>query len=244
MRTLTPAQRLIVAADYKPTSVGGYKEVRARVVALAEKLHSTGVTLKINSVLRACGYELIKELHDIGVAVFADLKLFDIGETLATDGALLREFRPELLTVVCVAGAAAMTSLKRELPQTEVLGVTVLTSMTEDECERIYSRSVDSAVHQLVRLARQAEIDGLIMSPAEARFIRDSGVEISINTPGIRPSWAIVPGDDQNPDRIMTPARAIGQGVDRIIVGRPILNHASPYDAVMRTIEEITNATI
>lgn len=66
---------------------------------------------------------------------------------------------------------------------------------------------------------------------------------MTINIPAIRPMWVIVPGDDQNPDRIMTPAKAIKAGADRIVVGRPIVNAEKPYDAVMRTIEEIASVT-
>ncbi|HEU0085812.1 MAG TPA: orotidine-5'-phosphate decarboxylase [Candidatus Paceibacterota bacterium] len=242
LKTLTPEEQLIVAADFKPTAPNGMNWVKAQVLALADSLKGTGVYLKVNSALRACGYNLIGEIQSRGLRVFADLKLFDIGETLSTDGALLKEAKPEILTTVCVAGVTAMQALKAELPDTEVLGVTVLTSLKDADTQAMFTCSTEEAVLRFARVAKDAGIDGLISSPNEAEMLRaEFGIVFSLNTPGIRPTWAIVPGDDQNPDRIMTPAKAIKAGADRIVVGRPILQAKNYYTAVMRTIEEIAS---
>lgn len=245
LKPSTPAERLIVAADFKPHPIDikcgeDAAGVRLDVLDLARILKGTGVYLKVNSALRAYGYRLIDEIHSYGLRVFADLKLFDIKETLETDGAFLKKWKPELLTVACVAGVNGMRTLKAALPDTEVLGVTVLTSLNDADTEEMFACPVEEAVMRLAGVAVQAGIDGLVLSPREARRFRTEFVTtMSLNTPGIRPTWAIVPGDDQNPDRIMTTERAIRVGADRVIVGRPITGAASPYDAVMRTIEEI-----
>ncbi|MFZ2887281.1 MAG: orotidine-5'-phosphate decarboxylase [Minisyncoccia bacterium] len=247
MRKLTPAQRLIVAADYQPKGSNGRASVKEQVLRLADDLSGTGVYLKVNSALRAEGYGLIDEIHARGLRVFADLKLFDIPATLATDGALLREAKPELLTTVCTAGVAAMEALKAELPDTEVLGVTVLTSLTNVDTQAMFTCSTEAAVMRCAQLAGYAKIDGLISSPKEAEALRAKfGLLLSLNTPAVRPTFSIVPGDDQNPERIMTPAKAIDAGADRIVVGRPITKPPqgmSSRDAAMRTIEEIASAT-
>jgi len=247
MKTLTPAERLIVAADFKPTAPNGKDWVKDQVLALADSLKGTGVYLKVNSALRACGYDLIGEIQSRGLRVFADLKLIDIRETLSTDGVLIREAKPELLTTMCVAGTAAMQALKAELPETEVLGVTALTSLKDADTQAMFTCSTEEAVMRFAQVAADAEIDGLISSPREVKVLRAKfGLVLSLNTPAIRPMWAIVPGDDQNSDRIMTPAMAIKAGADRIVVGRPITKppqDMSSRDAVMRTIEEITSAT-
>jgi len=242
-KTLTPAQRLIVAADFKPTGPNGREWVRAQVLALADSLEGTGVCLKVNSALRACGYDLISEIQSRGLQVFADLKLLDIGGTLSTDGVLLREFKPELLTTVCVAGVTAMQALKAELPDTEVLGVTVLTSLKLADTEAMFGATMEDSVKKFALLAETAGVDGLICAPTDIAFIQSVlKCPMTFNTPAIRPTWAIVHGDDQNPDRIMTPAKAIKAGADRIVVGRPIVKAGKPRDAVMRTIEEIRAA--
>lgn len=236
---------MIVAADFKPHPISiEYAEnaasARVQVLDLARRLKGTGVYLKVNSALRAYGYGFIDEIHSYGLKVFADLKLFDIKETLETDGECLRKWRPELLTVTCAAGVTGMQALQAALPDTEILGVTVLTSFGDADTQEVFACSTDEAVMRLAGIAAEAGIGGLILSPREAeRFRTEFGVTMSLNTPGIRPSWAIVHGDDQNPDRIMTPARAIEAGADRIIVGRPITQAKNPYDAAMRTIEEI-----
>lgn len=240
---MTPADRLIVAADFKPVPPNGGNWVRAQVVALATKLKATGVCLKVNSALRYCGYELIDEILARGLKVFADLKLHDIGETLATDGGLLQEMKPDFLTISCVSGVAAMKALKAQLPDTEVLGVTVLTSLTESDTFEMFHASVNEAVVNFAVLGESAGLDGLVCAPTDIVSIRSViRKPMTLNTPGIRPTWAIVPGDDQNPDRIMTPAKAIKAGADRIVVGRPIVKADNPYDAVMRTLEEIASA--
>lgn len=247
MKTLTPAERLIVAADFKPISGHGYSprsSVWTDVVNLAKALKGMGVYLKVNSALRACGYCLIDAIHQQGLQVFADLKLFDIKETLAIDGMLLYEAKPELLTTVCTVGIEAMQALKKELPDTEVLGVTVLTSLKDVDTQAMFTCSTQEAVVRFAKVAADAKIDGLISSPMEAEILRAKfGMLLSLNTPAIRPAWAVVAGDDQNPERIMTPAKAIKAGADRIVIGRPITRAENPYDAVMRTIEEIALAT-
>ncbi len=261
-KTLTPAERLIIAADFKPPQEEQWIEpglysgqsticrskvswVKRQVLALADSLKGTGVYIKVNSALRACGYDLIGEIQSCGLRVFADLKLIDIGETLSTDGVLIREAKPELLTTMCVAGLTAMQALKAKLPDTEVLGVTVLTSLTEKETDAMFGTCIDDAVTLLADLGEEAGLDGFICSPKEVTMLRSRiSFTRTLNTPGIRPAWAIVPGDDQNPDRIMTPAKAIKAGATRIVVGRPITQVKNPYDAVMRTIEEIASATV
>lgn len=245
-RDLKPEERLIVAADFKPTPDypgDSISWVRDQVLVLTKRLKGTGVVIKMNSALRACGYRLIDEIHGRGLKVFADLKLIDIVETLSSDGALLKEVAPELVTTMCVSGFAAMQALKAELPNTEVLGVTVLTSLKDADTNAMFTCSTEEAVMRFAQVGVDAGIDGLISSPKEAEMLRAKfGMLVSLNTPAIRPTWAIVPGDDQNPDRIMTPAKAIKAGADRIVVGRPIVKAEKPYDAVMRTIEEIDKA--
>jgi orotidine-5'-phosphate decarboxylase len=238
---LSAAQRLVVALDFNPEDeIHRAEEVALKTRHLAQKLRGTGVTLKINSVARANGHCMIGELHDLGFEVFADLKLFDIKSTLATDGKLLQEYKPELLTVVCTAGAPAMEKLRLELPDTEVLGVTVLTDHDENMCQRLFGCSIREATIRFAKEAKMAKIGGLISAANDVEELRGLfDDQFSYNNPAIRPSWAVVKDDTQNPDRKMGPAEAIMTGATRIIVGRPILDYADPREAVMRTIEEI-----
>lgn len=241
-------ERLIVAADFKPDAFG-VNGICQRVLTLADSLKDTGVVIKVNSALRACGVELIKHLHGRGVRVMADYKLVDIPETMETDAEILFEYKPELLTVMCSAGVEGMRRVQmRSSHLTEVLGVTVLTSLDEEECQAIFTCSTKAGVLRLARLAQLAGLGGLILSSQEAEMLlKKQELVLSLNTPGIRPGWALVKGDDQS--RVMTPAKAIAAGADRIVIGRPILQAApndkglpqNPREAVAWTLTEIAD---
>lgn len=235
-----PEDRLIVAADFKPDK-DGIVGVQKKVIALAEQLKGMGVYIKVNSILRACGYEFIDQLHDLGLRVMADLKLVDIPATMAIDGALLDKAQPDLLTVMANASVAGISSVVKELSSTEVLAVTILTSLDEEECQGVYGCSTKAGVVRFARLAQLAGCGGLVLSGKEVPMITSRPeLDLTLNTPGIRPQWAIVKGDDQK--RVVTPADAIKNGVDRIIIGRPITQADDPGDAVKKTLEEIQEA--
>ena len=240
-------ERLIVAADYSPKDFGGIQGVEAQVLTLAKELEGLGVYLKINSVLRACGYSLITKLHDLGLKVFADLKLIDIPNTMATDAEMLLEVNPEILTVMSCAGIDGMNAVQKVLGQTtEVLGVTVLTSLNEEECQSIFTCSTKAGVLKFARMAQLAGLGGLILSPKEVGILNNRReLTLSLNTPGIRPKWSLVEGDDQS--RVLTPERAIANGAERIVMGRPITKAnqnvkglpQNPKEAVLFTLDEI-----
>jgi orotidine-5'-phosphate decarboxylase len=244
-KDLKLSERLIVGADFRPDPNKGQGRswVRDQVLKLTEELEGTGIFIKTNSALRACGYSLIDEVHAAGLLSFADLKGVDISETLGTDGVLLREAKPELVTAMCTAGVAALRSLKDELPNSEILGVTVLTSLNDGDTDAMFSCSVEEAVMRFARVAAAAGVDGFISSAKEAPALRaEFGPAMTLNTPAIRPEWSFVEGDDQNRARAASPTKAIRAGADRIVVSRPILQAKIRRDAVQRTLEEISKA--
>lgn len=234
-----PQDRLIVAADYEPTKESGYDGVWTKVLDLAKKLEGMGVYIKVNSVLRACGYKLIVQLHDQGLRVMADLKLVDIPATMKIDGQLLTEVKPELLTVMANSSIEGMSAIKVVLPQTEIVAVTILTSLDEEECQQIYCCSTKAGVVRFARMANDAKCHGLVLSPKEVEVVKkrkDLGGLI-LNTPGIRPLWSFVEGDDQK--RTGTPEEVILAGGDRVIIGRPITQAKDPREAAQKTLDEI-----
>lgn len=246
-KELAVNERLIVAADFLPKDHGGIDGVANRVIQLGNELDGSGVYIKVNSILRAFGYDLVNHLHDMGLKVFTDLKLTDIPNTLATDAALLKEVKPDMLTVMCNSGIDAMKRVQDVLGEfTKVLGVTILTSLDEEDCQAIYGCSTKAGVLRFARMAEIAGVEGLILSPKEVEVLtKHNEITLSLNTPGIRPEWSVVKGDDQS--RVMTPLKAIQQGSDRLVVGRPIVQAApndegkpqSPREAVEKTLEEI-----
>lgn len=243
-RELAPEERLIVAADFKPSvsdsSTRRVGWVRRQVLSLADELHGTGVTLKVNSALRLCGYSLIGEIYSRGLDVFADLKLFDIKETMAIDGLFLSEHRPRIVTVVCAAGTEALKHLKLALPESEVIGVTVPTNFSNTDALSIYDASVKGAAYRLAEIAKDAGLDGVACSSLEVPVLSKLyGTAFSYNCAGIRPEWSNVEGDDQNKARSATPFVAIARGATRLVVGRPITGAANRLAAVEFTLDEI-----
>jgi orotidine-5'-phosphate decarboxylase len=242
------AERLIVAADYSPKDYGGIAGVEAQVLALAEIFKGTGVYIKVNSIARAVDYGLTTRLHALGLKVMVDLKLNDIPKTMRTDAQLLAEVGPDIVTVMCSAGVAGMRAVQEVLgDQTEVLGVTVLTSLDEEACQAVFGCSPEAGVIRFAQMAKDAGISGLVLSPLEADAIiaRPELDGLSLVTPGIRPKYAFVPGDDQK--RKSTPMEAIASGVCRLVVGRPITQAApnndglpqNPLEAAERILAEI-----
>lgn len=235
-------ERLIVAADYSPKECGGIRAVEAKVMELALSLRGTGVIIKVNSILRAVGYGLITQLHKMGLKVFADLKLVDIPATMKIDAELLAQVMPNFVTVMCNAGDGIRVFKETVGPDCEVLGVTVLTSLNDEKCKEIYSCSCEEGVSRFAHIANEAGADGLILSPKEIEIVkRFPGLNLSLNTPGIRPEWSLVENDDQS--RVMTPEKAIKNGADRIVIGRPITGAKNPRKAVIWTLNEILKAS-
>lgn len=247
---MTPASRLIVAADFEPAIEpladprNAVAFVRDKVLALASLLKNTGAVIKVNSALRAAGYSLIDELHGLGLQVMADLKFTDIGQTNGIDGRLLAAYRPEIVTVMCNAGVKGMRRLVEPLREagTTVLGVTVLTSLSADDCTAIYGCPTRGAVVRLARLAKEADLHGLILGGPLLAIVRaEPSLEgLELDTPGIRPAFAAVEGDDQK--QVMTPAQALAAGAKRIVVGRPITKAKDPLQALQLTLAEMSQA--
>lgn len=251
METSNLSSRLIVAADWKPKNGFGFEQIRDEVMILAGQLKDSRVIIKVNAILRAYGYNLITELKKLGLQVFADLKLNDIPETMANDALMLHEFKPDFLTIMCSAGIDGMMAVQQAIGDTtKVLGVTALTSLDEEECQSIYGCSTKAAVLKFARAAKTAGLYGLICSPQELDMLNKHYdlTGLKFFTPGIRPLWSLVAGDDQS--RVMTPAKAIQAGAAGIVVGRPIQQAKpndkglpqSPLEAVEAVLKEIEEA--
>lgn len=240
-----PAERLIVAIDLDPHESGSRVESKRDVLELVARMARTGVYIKVNSALRAVGYNLIDNIHAHGLKVFADLKLFDIGETLSKDGKFLQAVKPGILTVSCQSGREAMRRLKDMLPDTEVIGVAALTSLSPAEVQRVFGCSPLDAILRQAELALDAGLDGMVCSPAEVTALRRHfGDLLRFVTPAIRPEWSVVTGDDQERSRIATPAKALRSGSDRLVVGRPITQAKDPLRAIARTLEEVASVHV
>jgi orotidine-5'-phosphate decarboxylase len=155
-----------------------------------------------------------------GRAVFLDLKLHDIPNTVAGAARSVAALGPELLTVHASGGAAMVRAAVDALPEGRVLAVTVLTSLSEADLAAVgLAGPAPDAVRRLAALAVGAGAGGLVCSPQEvAEVRREVGPDVLLVTPGVRPAG----GDAGDQSRIATPEQALADGADLLVVGRPV----------------------
>ena len=216
--------RLIVALDV-PNLIQG--------MALVDRLGDSVSFYKIGlGMLTGGGLALANELkQERGKRVFLDMKLFDIGATIEAAVRGLAQYDLDFLTVhgdPQVVRAAAEGKAGSDM---KILAVTVLTSLDRADLDANLIKAGDIAQITLERAARalEAGADGVIASPQEAAMIRALPQVRGklIVTPGVRPAGA-AQGDQK---RIATPAQAIADGADHIVVGRPIWQADDPAAA-------------
>ncbi len=226
---LKPRDRLIVALDLP--SVEAAQAMVARL-GDAVSFYKIGYQLAY-----AGGLAYVPRLADAGKQVFLDLKLHDIGSTVAEGARSVARLGATFLTVHAYPQTmkAAVEARERSL---QILAVTVLTSYDDaDLAAAGYHGSVAELVAQRAVQARDIGVDGLVCSGAEAGKVRAIiGGKLKLVTPGIRPAGA----DAGDQKRIMTPAAAIAAGADYLVVGRPILAMPDPRAAAHAIVEEIS----
>lgn len=235
---MSPTQvddRLIVALDV-PNAVSG--------LALAEKLGDAVGFYKIGlGMLTGGGLALANELkQEHGKRIFLDMKLFDIGATVESAVRGLSQFDLDFLTVHGDPHVVAAAKQGAAGSDMRILGVTILTSL--DRADLDASLIVAGDLPELVttRAARafEAGADGVIASPQEAALIRalPEAANKLIVTPGVRPAGAEL-GDQK---RVATPAQAIADGANHVVVGRPIYQSEDPAKAARDVLAEIATA--
>lgn len=185
-----------------------------------------------------------------GLPLFLDLKLHDIPNTVAGAVRAVADLKPRYLTVhaaggkamLCAAAeAAAQGANKSGKDRVKLLGVTILTSLGDDDLAEVgfAGKSMAGHVASLAALARDCGLDGVICSPHEVAALRRAmGREFVLMVPGVRPAWAEA-GDQK---RVMTPAEAMRAGATHLVIGRPITKAADPLDAARRIAGEFPEA--
>ncbi|MEL6958799.1 MAG: orotidine-5'-phosphate decarboxylase [Pseudomonadota bacterium] len=226
--------RLIVALDVENALEG---------LALAEKIGDAVSFYKIGlGMLTGGGLALANELADEhGKRIFLDMKLFDIGATVEKAVRGLSRFGHDFLTVhgdPHVVRAAAEGKGGSEM---KILAVTILTSLDRGDLDAscLKPGDVPDLVQERAGIALSNGADGVIASPQEAALIRalSEAEGKLIVTPGVRPAGADL-GDQK---RVMTPAQAIANGADHVVVGRPIWRDPHPKQAAEAVIAELNS---
>jgi orotidine-5'-phosphate decarboxylase len=229
---LSPRDRLIVALDV-PT-VG-------EAEALVERIGESASFYKIGmELVYAGGLGLVRDLVSSGKQVFLDLKLHDIPTTVAKATERVAGLGATYLTVHAYPQTMKAAVQGRQGSPLQILAVTVLTSCDDaDLAEAGYAFGVRDLVARRATQAAAAAVDGLILSAEEVGAMRKSvGDRLTLITPGIRPAGDLA-GDQK---RVMTPARAIAAGADRLVVGRPVTQAPDPRAAADSIVAEISAA--
>jgi len=220
-------RRLVVALD-TPS--------RAQAVAWTRALAGRVGLVKVGlELFTAAGPALVEELAAAGAGVFLDLKLHDIPNTVERAAAHCARLGARLITVHAGGGRAMLTAAAAGVAaaaapeRTRVLAVTVLTSLDDTALDELgMPGGAASRVAAWAGLARAAGCDGVVCSPRElVELRRRLGPGFVLLAPGIRPAGAEL-GDQK---RVATPAAAIADGADFIVVGRPITGAADPVAA-------------
>jgi orotidine-5'-phosphate decarboxylase len=203
---------------------------------------------KVGSQLfTAEGPRAVTKLADLGFDIFLDLKFHDIPNTVAhAVAAAVRLPRVRLMTLHAAGGLAMMRAAREaagagaKKNRPALLAVTVLTSFDEPTLREIgMEGSLGSRVVALARLAKTAEMDGVVCSALEAPAVRrELGPDFKILVPGVRPASAAT--NDQS--RVATPGDAVRAGADYLVVGRPITAAADPVAAAREIVAEIAGA--
>jgi orotidine-5'-phosphate decarboxylase len=229
---VAPRERLIVALDLPDVNAASN---------LIERLGDAVMFYKVGYQLAyAGGLPLIGELARAGKQVFADLKLHDIGNTVARGVESVAKLGATFLTVHGYPQTMKAAIEGRAGSSLKLLGVTVLTSYDDNDLHAAgYRFGVSELVEARALQAHALGIDGLVCSAEEVADVRATvGMQMVLVTPGIRPSGSET-GDQK---RVMTPEKAIAAGADYLVVGRPISAAKDPKNVAEEIVASIEGA--
>ena len=231
--SIAPKDRLIVALD-----LPGVAEAEALIARLGDSVSFYKIGYQLGLCRRPAAGAATGEIA--GKKVFVDLKLHDIGNTVARGVESVAKLGATFLTVHAYPQTMKAAVEARAGSGLKILAVTVLTSYDDGDLHAAgYRLNVSDLVEARAQQAQVLGVDGLVSSPEEAASLRKIvGHQMTLVTPGIRPAGAAT-GDQK---RIMTPARAIAAGADYLVVGRPITEAADPKAAADAIQAEIKQA--
>lgn len=218
-----------------------------QVEDLMKALKGRKVWIKLGlEALSAFGYQVIERIAEQDFKVFSDTKFHDIPNTVGAATRVLCGMGPSMFTVHCAGGAAMIRAARKEsaeeaarhaLRRPLVVGVTVLTSLSQDDFRTVgfEGTPVDAAL-AMAKMGKDSGLDGVVCSVHEAPAIRKAmGRDFLVVCPGIRPRDASV----QDQKRVATPSEAIRAGANFLVVGRPVTQSDSPGEACDRILEEM-----
>jgi orotidine-5'-phosphate decarboxylase len=206
---------------------------RAKAIAARVRNHVGGLKLGLEFFC-ANGRHGVREMAELGLPIFLDLKLHDIPNTVAKAVQALRGLDPAILTVHAAGGRAMLEDAKAAAPAgTKVVAVTVLTSLDAADLEATgLPADPHAQVQRLTELARESGLDGVVCSGNEVAAARALWPDGFFVVPGVRPA----DGNGGDQKRVVTPRQALDNGASILVIGRPITQAEDP-DQAARAIE-------
>lgn len=232
---MNASQRLIVALDTPSLD---------EAMRLVDRLGDAAGFYKVGlELFTSVGPAAVRALVEREKRIFLDLKMHDIPNTVGRAAKAACELGVDLLTIHAAGGAAMIRAAKEAVgDRTSLLGVTVLTSIAEDDLTSLWGRGVDSVSEEVLRLAelaREAGADGVVSAAAEAASVRARvGEGFLIVVPGIR----LEGSDRQDQKRVATPGYAVRAGADYLVIGRAVTGASDPAAALQAVIAEVDAA--
>ncbi len=236
--SLLPKERIIYPLDF-----ASLKEATPYIKQLKDHvgLFKIGVTLILGE-----GLSVVRKVAEWigGQRIFIDVKFHDIPWQIGSAANVIMSGPNgiKFITVHASDGQRIIRAVVEKVKSgTQVLGITVLTSVSKEESLEMDQAAVEQRVLALAQISKDGGCAGVVSSGHEAKLIKGKfGPDFVVVTPGIRPQWADVPLDDQR--RITTPGQAILNGADYIVVGRPISFAKDKPGAAQKIAEEIEKA--
>ena len=227
-------ERLIIALDYN-----NKEDAISLIDELADEalVYKVGLELFLNTK-----GEIIDYLISKNKKIFLDLKFHDIPNTTAMASVFASKQNIFMFNIHSSGGKKMMQKCSEEIKKinenTLLIGVTVLTSLSDEDVSEIFhsNMSLKELTLNLAKLSKESNLNGVVCSPREASIIKkECGDSFITVCPGVRPAWASL--DDQ--ERVLTPKEAMLEGCDYLVIGRPITKANNKKEACIKVIEEI-----
>ena len=224
--------RIIIPLDMEYTAA----------VSIADKLDPNICRLKVgNQLFTSSGPKIIKTLHEKGFEIFLDLKFHDIPNTVYESVRSAANLGVWMINVHASGGSKMLDASKKALEGFDkpplLIGVTILTSISEEILTEIGFNNLDKQVMRLTKLAHRSGLDGVVCAASDASKVKQTcGESFLTVTPGIRPKDA----DLNDQSRTSTPVEAITNGSDFLVIGRPITGSEDPKNALKNIYKEVS----